>query len=238
MLRILNSAFYGLRRDITSIPHAVAYLGIHQIRNIVLSSAVIDSFKFNNGVVDPRGVWEHSLGCAMGAKRMGDILPDVDGDGSYLGGLLHDLGRFVFLSKFSDEYSGVIDACERGLCSISEAEESRFDISHSEAGYLLGKAWGFSEVVLSTIRHHHNPAAAGEFVPQAATVAFSDAICNLNGLRFGFEVDDRSAEEAREQSWEVLLASVEPSACLQRDLLEGAILESIEHTKSLVSQMF
>jgi hypothetical protein len=60
----------------------------------------------------------------------------------------------------------------------------------------------------------------------------------LNGLRFGFEVDDEFAEEEREQAWDVLISSMPPNVCLQRDLLEGAIVECIDHTKSLVSQMF
>jgi HD-like signal output (HDOD) protein len=238
VLRILNSAYYGLRREVRSISHAVAYLGILQIRNIVVSSSVIEAFAFQHGIVDPRLVWEHSLGCAIGAKRLGDMIPELDGDGAYLGGLLHDLGRIVFISKFAEEYGPVVNACERGLCTIRDAEESRFGITHQEAGFILGEAWEFSDAVLAMIRHHHDPAVAGALAPQAAVVGIANSICHSNRLRFGFEMDDEVAMEELEQSWTALMESHQPAAILDREQAEKIVTEAVSHAKELVADLF
>jgi HD-like signal output (HDOD) protein len=237
ILRILNSAYYGLRREIHSLQHAVAYLGIQQIRNLVISSALVESFRFEHGFVEPDRVWEHSLGCAIGAKRIGDTLPGVDGDGAYLGGLLHDLGRIILLSQRPEDYREVVDVCERGLCTLREAEESRFGVSHEEAGCALGEAWGFSEPVLAAIRYHHRPAEAGPMVPLVAAVGFANAVCHQEGIRFGFEVDEELTAGEKETAWEVLIASDPSHRGLQRELMEQRVAESIRETRGVISEL-
>lgn len=238
ILRILNSSFYGLRQEIRSLRHAVAYLGIHQVRNIIMSSALVESFRFDHGIVEPRAVWEHSLGCAIGAKRVGDAVAALDGDGAYLGGLLHDLGRIIFLSKFPDHYGDVVGSCERGLCSLRDAERSRFGLSHEAAGEMLGRAWGFSDPVLAIIRHHHDPQAAGELAPQVAVVGFVDAICHQQGMGFAFDADGDRISGEKEASWQVLLATLPGVARFPLETLEGEIVESLAETRKLVADLF
>lgn len=238
ILRIVNSTFYGLRREIRSVPHAIAYLGIQQVRNLVVSSALIESFRFEHGVVEPAKVWEHSLGCAIGAKRLGDTLPGVSGDLGYLGGLLHDIGRIVLLSKFPDDYADVVGTCERGLCPLREAEESRFEISHEEAGFILGQAWGFSKSVLSMILHHHRPRKAGPATAQAALVGLANAVCLMEGLHFGFWVDVDFAPRERDRAIGILSETDPAIRDMNWDETLQSLVESIQHTKTLVADLF
>jgi putative nucleotidyltransferase with HDIG domain len=238
VLRIINSAFYGLRQQVQSIQHAVAYLGIHQVRNIVWSSALIESFRFAHGVVEPGTVWEHSLGCAIGAKRMGDLLPEVDGDGAYLGGLLHDLGRIVLLSRFPDSYREVIQVCERGLCTLREAETGEFGISHEEVGASVGEGWDFQEAVIAMIRHHHDPQAAGFYTAPAAVISFVDAICHEQGLRFGFAFDDDTSGYDKDEAWAALRVGHPDLSGVEQENIEAEVVDSIRLTKSFVAGIF
>ncbi|RMG43068.1 MAG: HDOD domain-containing protein [Acidobacteria bacterium] len=235
VLRLVNSAAFGPRQEIRSLKHAIAYLGINQIRNLVVSSVLVESFRFDHGIVEPRSVWEHCFGCALGAKQLGDLLPDLDGTECYLGGLLHDLGRIVFLSHFSEAYGEVVGLCERGLCPLRDAETSRFGISHAEAGYELGRSWNFSEPVLAMIRYHHEPDAAGPWAPLAAVVGLADAVCHVERLRFGFEIDDDDALEEFERAWSVLLADI--PAADRRELAEP-VEAAVRRARSLVAGLF
>jgi len=238
ILRIVNSTYYGLRQEVRSIQHAVSYLGLHQIRNLIISSALIESFRFDHGVVEPSSVWEHSLGCAIGAKRLGDLLDSVDGDGAYLGGLLHDLGRIAMLSKYPDTYAQVVNTCERGLAPLRDAEKSCFGVSHEQAGHTLGSLWGFSEAVLAMVRYHHRPEDAGQYVAPTAVVAVSNAICHREGLRFGFAVDDETADDERQHAWDTLIASHPLENDFDREAVEERVAESVRNTKKLVADIF
>jgi HD-like signal output (HDOD) protein len=238
VLRIINSSFYGLRQEIRSVQHAVAYLGIHQVRNLVICSALIESFRFDHGVVDPRSVWEHSLACAIGAKRLGDMLPGIDGDGTYLGGLLHDLGRIILLAKLPNSYAEVVNIGERGLCTLREAEESRFGMHHDEIGYTIGRSWGFAEPVLAMIRYHHCPAEAERYAAQAAVISLSNSICHREELGYGFEVDHELALEEGDRAWEQLQSEHPAARKFQRDAVEEVVTESVAHTRALVADLF
>jgi putative nucleotidyltransferase with HDIG domain len=238
ILRIINSAYYGLRQEVRSVEHAVNYLGIQQIRNLVVSSALVESFRFDHGVIEPRCVWEHSLGCAIGAKRIGDLLPRLDGDQAYLGGLLHDIGRIFLLSKYPDRYGEVVAVSERGLMTLRSAERSHFGGTHEEIGFELGKSWGFSDTVLAAVRHHHAAAKAGELAPLVAVVSFANAMCHEHGLRFGFELDDDPVTRIKNHAWEIIQASHPQPELLYFEELEGAALASLDETRDLVSKLF
>ncbi len=238
ILHIINSSFYGLRQEVRSIQHAVAYLGIQQVRNLVVSSTLIESFRFDHGIVEPRAIWEHSLGCAIGSKRMGDMLPGIDGDLVYLGGLLHDLGRIVMISQFSGPYREVINNCERGLCTLREAEQARFDGSHEEIGEAVGRAWGFSDAVLTIIRHHHQPAEGGALAAAVAIVSFANAVCHHEGLRFGFSPDDDNFHENKEFAWHTLGAHHPELGGVNQQDVEAAVVESVQNAKAAVAELF
>lgn len=235
VLRLVNSAALAPRQPIRSLRHAIAYLGITQIRNLVLSSVLVEAFRFDHGIVEPRSVWEHCFGCALGAKALGDRLAGVDGGECYLGGLLHDLGRIVFLSHFPEAYGEVVSLCERGLCSLHEAERSRFGIDHTEAGDLLGETWGFSEPVRAMIRHHHDAGAAGSWALLVAIVGLADAICHAERLQFGFEIDDEEAEQGRERAWVVLAGHL---ADADRETLLEPAVEAVRQARSFAANLF
>lgn len=237
VLRIVNSSFYGLRREVRGLGHAIAYLGIHQIRNLVMSSAIVNAFQFNHGIVEPKSVWQHALGCAIAAKKLGDPIPAIDGDGCYLGGLLHDVGRMAFLSAFAQDYADVIETCERGLCALGDAEASRFDVSHEEAGEILGRAWGFSEPVVAIVRHHHGPDAAGEHAAMAAVVAIADATCHVGGLGFGFELDRERAEDSMDGHWDSLRRAL-GDTCPDRDAVQPELIETMRQARGSIEALF
>ncbi|MBI2931682.1 MAG: HDOD domain-containing protein, partial [Planctomycetes bacterium] len=72
VLRVVNSAFYGLAHRVTTVTHAIVILGFNTIRNIVLGSSIFDAFrKEGAGLFDRVQFWKHSIGCGAAARALG-----------------------------------------------------------------------------------------------------------------------------------------------------------------------
>ena len=122
MIRLINSAYWGLRREVKTVRETIVYLGIQQIRNIVLTTSLFNTFKPANGHFKITSIWEHGMGCAMISKILAEKVGFADLEAAYLGGLLHDIGEVV-LSQFSfKEFDEVVDLVDKEHISFYEAE--------------------------------------------------------------------------------------------------------------------
>lgn len=161
LLQLVNSAFFGIGRSISNPAQAVILLGLEAVKNLVLMTHAFSQF---NGVkvkgFSMDSLWHHSNRTAGMAKREADTAGADEAllEKSFIGGLLHDVGKLVLTSKFPVEYSRIIEmADERGI-PHTEAEYEVLGASHSEIGaYLLG-LWGLSHNIVEAAAFHHNPA--------------------------------------------------------------------------------
>jgi HD-like signal output (HDOD) protein/CheY-like chemotaxis protein len=160
ILKLVNSAFFGLGREISNPADAVTYLGLDTIKALVLSIHAFSQFdttKLGGFSID--ALWAHSQGTAGLAKqisRLEDAGPKVM-DEAFVSGLLHDIGKLVLASNFPAEYDGVLGAAAGRTAALLEAEQQTFGANHAEiGGYLLG-LWGLPVPVVEAIALHHNP---------------------------------------------------------------------------------
>jgi len=173
LLQLVNSAFFGLSRPITSPIEAVTYLGMETIKALVLSLSAFSQYE----TMAPAGVsltelWEHSLRTAELARRIvqSQDLPALVADGAFVGGLLHDVGRLVLASNCSAEYAEARRLALLRGTTLDAAEQEVFDCTHADVGgYLLG-LWGLPPSVVDAIACHHHPATASDdaFTPLTA----------------------------------------------------------------------
>jgi len=160
ILKLVNSAFFGLGREISNPADAVTYLGMDTIKCLVLS---IHAFsQFNNaklGAFSIDALWTHSqrtAGAAREIAHLEDAGPKVM-DEAFVAGLLHDIGKLVLASNFSTEYDQIIAAAGERTPALLDAEQSAFGADHAEiGGYLLG-LWGLPVPVVEAIALHHHP---------------------------------------------------------------------------------
>jgi len=157
VLQLVNSAFYGLAQNVTSLQSAVAYLGMETIKNLALASETFRVFAPNSRI--PQSVCETIQQHAHRTAAIAGTLP-VDRktrDVTVVAALLHDIGRLILASKIPDMFCSVLSRTGERKCEPFEAEEELLGTSHAEIGaYLLG-LWGIPNLAVEAIAHHHHP---------------------------------------------------------------------------------
>lgn len=160
ILKLVNSAFFGLQQHISSLDDAVAYLGLNTIKTLVLC---INAFSQYEGVKIPgftlESLWQHSMAVAALARKI-SRLESTDrnhAEEAFVSGMLHDTGRLILAANDTDSYQKALALAEEQAIPVFQAEESVFGANHaSVGGYLLG-LWGLPVPVVEAIALHHNP---------------------------------------------------------------------------------
>ena len=107
ILRVSNSALYGLSRRVDNVSHAIVVLGTEVVKRLALTVAL---GRFSHGFLRNQGLricWDHSVACALIAEELAQAM-DVAKDRAYTAGLLHDVGRLALLACYPNEYGNLI----------------------------------------------------------------------------------------------------------------------------------
>jgi len=160
VLKLVNSAFFGLRRRVANAGDAVTYLGIDTIKALVLSLHTFSQFENTDlGGVSMVALRNHSLlaaGCAKHIMRV-EAADAKLVDEAFIGGLLHDTGKLVLAANFSAQYARVMRLAHDGGLTVTAAEHGIFGCTHADVGgYLLG-LWGLPVPVVECVSYHHHP---------------------------------------------------------------------------------
>lgn len=177
VLKIANSPYYARPGKISSITRAIILVGFQEIISIALGSGIINALGRGkiSSLIDPNEFWKHSI-CAGFASRIAEKLIRASADESLmLAGLLHDIGKVVFLTYFPDEYHEVLRQHQEDLVPLHAAEAESLGIDHCETAYLLMKQWHFPDAICVPVRFHHDLSSCPfEFFSQAMTVHLAD----------------------------------------------------------------
>ncbi|MBN2528456.1 MAG: HDOD domain-containing protein [Deltaproteobacteria bacterium] len=180
ILQLVNSAFFGIRRRITTVDMAVNYLGLENVSSLVLAANVFSQF---NTDIPIRGfsleaLWSHSGKVGRNAQTIVKLEDKTkeEVDDAMTAGLLHDCGKIIFAANLPEKYSEVLRLLESEKISLIEAEEKIIGTNHSVIGaYLLG-VWGLPDAIVEAVAFHHNP----EFCPSVGCSALT-AVHVANG---------------------------------------------------------
>jgi putative nucleotidyltransferase with HDIG domain len=156
VLKLVNSAYYGFPKQITTVNHAVVILGFNRVKNIVLAASV---FGMKNEQRPPRfdapAFWKHSLGSAVASRSLARALNRGEAEDAFVCGLLHDIGKVVLSQVCTKEYERCLELAEISGCLLRDAEEEVLGLDHSEVGAWLAERWKLPPGVQAAIRHHH-----------------------------------------------------------------------------------
>ena len=162
VLKLTNSAFFGLSRQFSSAAEAVGYLGLDTIKSLVLSIHAFSQFeRAENDALKIESLWNHSLQVACSAKRISKLEgQDAKAtEEAFTAGLLHDIGKLVLAVNLPNEYSEATRLAHSGL-ELPLAEHQVFGANHADVGgYLIG-LWGLPVPVVEAVALHHAPSRA------------------------------------------------------------------------------
>ena len=160
VLKLINSAYYGLGQQVTNLVRAIIMLGINTVKNLALSSAIMGNFtsSTNTAGLDMEGFWRHSL-CVgvssklLAAKRGIDVKLREE---YFTAGLLHDIGKIPMNAVLRKEYMLTLSEADRDRVSLHLAEKHTLGFDHCTAGAAIVKAWKLEGAVGDAIVYHHD----------------------------------------------------------------------------------
>lgn len=181
ILKLVNSSFFGMRRQIQTPGQAVNLLGGDVVKALVLTLGVFS--QFDNHVVPGfslQGVMHHSLEVANLAKSIALSQSDDKHlhNEAYLAGLLHDVGKLILIDQFEKPFKEVVRKSRDEHLRLDLVEREAFGVTHAELGaYLLG-LWGLSDNIVEAVAYHHRPAdcPASQFTALAA-IHIANGLC-------------------------------------------------------------
>ncbi len=185
ILQLVNSAFFGLTRNLSSPSEAAMFLGVDVLKSLVLTTGVLS--QFDESVVSPgelKSIWNRSLHVGTLARQimLQETKDKLQSDYAYMGGLLSDVGSLIIASNLPDKFAAVAKMMDDESRPQIEVEREIIGHSHTEVGaYLIG-LWGLPNQVVECVAYHHEPAGCLEagFAPVTAVHA-ATAIVAANG---------------------------------------------------------
>ncbi len=159
VLRLANSAYYGLTRKVTNLQESVVVLGMRCVRNLCMVAATYPwmSRKLDGYCLGPKELWTHSFGTALGAQLFAKLSKKCSEDQAFTAGLLHDIGK-VALSVWLENKIGLVSQyATQAEVSFDEAERKILGYDHCQVGEHLALSWNLPEDIVLAVRWHHNP---------------------------------------------------------------------------------
>lgn len=187
ILRLCNSAFYGIPRVVSSLNQAVLYLGFHTIRSLVLTCSISRFFNPKHPVYGyvSGGIWRHSVACAIISESLcNQIRPELH-DSAFTAGLLHDIGQLILGISIKDTADTISDLMTSGQLPELEAEREALGFTHEDIGAHLADAWNFPDDLIHSMRHHHDPTESKTQCEMTSIVHIADTLA----LELGYGIE-------------------------------------------------
>jgi len=188
VLRCVNSAYYGLQSNVSSIRHAVTLLGFSTVRNLAMAFSM--RTMVTGAGVPPRSLYsrysQHSLSCALVSQFLAEHAPVANAEAAFAAGLFHDVGKLLMMTTFPELQTEVQERFESGG-TYEGAETEMLGITHSEVSRIVLERWQLPAHIQAAAACHHRPeeaaAAGAEELPLAQVVHAADLFVNEYGLQ-------------------------------------------------------
>jgi putative nucleotidyltransferase with HDIG domain len=189
VLRLINSAYYGMPQKVTSLVRAITMLGMNTVRNLLLSTAVLGTLGHRDhfDALDSNQFWEHSLAAGVAARLIAvkHRIPADLVEEYFIAGLLHDIGKVPLNNRLSKEFKAAIEVADKRQEALFLTEKETFGFDHAEIGTLIAKKWNLGEEISDTIGFHHAPEEyEGEHKELVFVVILADYF--VNTMKIGY----------------------------------------------------
>ncbi len=165
VLKLVNSPFYGLRREVHTISHALSLLGANSVRTLALSFSLVQGLRRDDSEgSELPNYWRRSLTCGVASRALGEWANMPQKEELFLVSLLQDVGMLALREAFPESYTDLVNnslGCHETLLRLERAE---FQCDHGEVSSWLAQQWHLPEIFELALRFSHDldPAEAPE----------------------------------------------------------------------------
>lgn len=201
MLKVVNSAFYGLPGQVASVDRAIILLGLSAVKNIAIAASIARLFKGKriSQQFSAADLWRHSVAVAVAARTIAKVSPHPAlTDELFVGGLIHDIGMLVERQVFADEFTEVISQCSTTDVDFLECERAIIGADHQAFGVGLTTKWKLPRHLRAAVGFHHNPETlSAELRNMATLLQIADVLCCQE--QYGFYLSAQHGEITEEK---------------------------------------
>ena len=180
ILKVVNSAFYGLPGQIASIERAIVLLGLNAVKNIAVAASLGQLFrgvKLCEGFT-ARDLWTHCIAVGVTARELAKQMRIPLVDEAFLAGMIHDVGILVSLQVYPDRLAMACEAARNEGRSFSAVEQELIGVDHQQLGMALAEHWKFPRSCQLVAGYHHRPTVFGEDHRLLVTLVYiADTLC-------------------------------------------------------------
>ncbi len=197
ILKLSNSSFYSRAQGVATLEEAVMILGFFTLRSLVIATATHGLFGNDRPDSPEHKLWEHSLATGMASRVIAQEINRAKVEEAFISGLMHDIGKLIFLQKMPEAYNEIIEKVENGRITFKDAETESFGFTHAALGSILMIKWSFPQELIDAVADHHKPekfTAISGCSTLAPIINLADAMAKSIGVDFGQKAPESLSE--------------------------------------------
>lgn len=237
VMKLINSAYYGLSQEVTSLVRAIIMLGLNTVKNLALSTAVLATVGRNTNFqsLNMEGFWRHSL-CTGVTGRLIAKKRKVDPknlEEYFIAGLLHDIGKIPLNNRLAEDYIRAMSESDLHHTPLQLSEQEVLGIDHTNVGHMILQTWKLDEAIRDSVLFHHRPL---DYTGKYTDIVYSTACSNYfaNFFEIGFS-GDRYPEKLPKEVLDHLGISLdfldEIEETVQKEIEKASIFLKLSNTR-------
>jgi HD-like signal output (HDOD) protein len=199
ILKVVNSAFYGLPGQIGSIERAIVMLGLNAVKNIAVAAslgALFRGVKLCDGFT-AKDLWTHSIATGIVARELAREMKVLIADEAFLAGMIHDIGLLVALQVWPDNLRRVCETVQQSGADFCATEREICGVDHQLLGTALAETWKFPRSCQLVTGYHHRPLELAADTRLLVTLVYTaDTLCAQHKQGFNLTALHQKLEDA------------------------------------------
>lgn len=180
LLRVANSAFYGLSQRVYTVRDAIQIIGFEEVRSLALTTTVVSGLWVDDDLFHRQRFWRHSLRCGLFARMIAIRLHNPKPEIVFTLGVLHDIGRAAMIRNDAETYRQAISVMSTEGLILWKAERRVFGFDHADVGAAMARKWNLPSSFISGIRGHHQPDASDPDALLGHILGLSDSLSHAS----------------------------------------------------------
>lgn len=198
VLRLCNSAYFGLSRQIASLNDAMVCLGTLKLLQLVMSvhaNAMLNTPQIGYGL-EGGMLWRQSVATALAAADFAKRVRYANVNLAFTSGLLHDIGKIVLSRYVAEEFTAILTLVNEHKLAFIEAERQVLGFDHTQVGGMVAERWKLPEPIVRCIKYQYEPQRLDPPDTLVDVIYLGNCVCLLMGIALGTDGLSYRADDA------------------------------------------